>query len=280
MCCPLRRTFGLRKKMLRPLCRDEKNVMLMRTLRVFVLSCVLACATPLLRAQDGAGDARFGGMRYAPQFQMDLALGANTDLAKSSSNPASRLFGTRPGTVPAFDVRISHLFAPRFGWYADLRVKFFKGKMEYATLGDKVADALADVFFPGMDRLHLAYSVGGVYRMEGLRWRCYPRVGVGQSHYGTNRESSATVGERRTVVETDGKAWCMDFGVSTQYRLTPQVALVLDVLYQQPITKCKGYMLVDDGSSAPQEYAYRSRTLGRELNVSLGVNFSLDLRKR
>ena len=39
-------------------------------------------------------------------------------------------------------------------------------------------------------------------------------------------------------------------------------------------------MLVDDGSSAPQEYAYRSRTLGRELNVSLGVNFCLDLRKR
>lgn len=101
--------------MLRPLCRDEKNVMLMRTLRVFVLSCVLLCATPLLRAQDGAGDARFDGIRYAPQFQMDLALGANTDLAKSSSNPASRLFGTRPGTVPAFSVsyRIFSYFCSR-----------------------------------------------------------------------------------------------------------------------------------------------------------------------
>lgn len=231
--------------------------------------------------QDEAWMLQLHDMRYQPQFHIGVGVGANVDFAKSSDNPASTLFGVRPKAVPALDLRLVHLFAPRFGWYADLRFKFFKCSGEYGPFGDQVGEALLAKLQPGLDRLHLAYSVGGVFRIEGDRWQCYPRIGIGQSYYGTNRTSENILeGDTRQVLESDGSAICLDFGISTQYHLTRRWALFFDVLYQQPLTRAKSYLLVKNGEADAQEFTYRSSTVGRELNVSVGVNVCFDLRRR
>ena len=93
--------------MLRSLCRDEENVMLMRTLRVFVLSCALACATLLLRAQDGVGGARFDGIRYAPQFQ--------TGFRRALSTARYQMQGLHAGGRRFFHAAGTRLSQPHIG---------------------------------------------------------------------------------------------------------------------------------------------------------------------
>lgn len=231
--------------------------------------------------QDDALTLLLHEMRYRQQFHIAVAAGANFDLAKSSSNPAASLLGDRSTVVPAIDVRLTHLFAPRFGWYADLRFKLFKNRNGYETWGSQLGEALLNKLLPGIDRLHLAYSVGGVFRIEGDHWQCYPRIGIGQSYYGTNRKMETVEdGEMKLVLDSDGSAICLDLGVSTQYRFTPHLALVLDVLWQQPLSRARGYLSEKEGEAEAREFTYRSSTIGRELNVSLGVNFCFDLTRR
>lgn len=239
----------------------------------FFLMCAGACL-PALAQQDDARALQYHEMRYQPQLHFSVGVGANTDMSEPSPNPASLLFGVRPETVPAFDLRMMHLFAPCFGWYADVRFKLFKSRNVYETLGSQLGEALLNKLLPGIDHLHLAYSIGGVFRIEGDRWQCYPRLGIGQSYYGTNRKAeSIKEGEKELLLNCDGAAICLNFGVSTQYRLTPRMALLFDIFWQQPLSTAKSYLYEKEGEAEAQEYVYRSSTIGRELNVSLGVNF-------
>ena len=243
----------------------------------FLFFCLSMCPT-VSAQEDDARTLMFHEMRYTHQLHLSVGAGANFDLAKSSSNPASTLFGIRPTTAPALDVRLTHLFAPRFGWYADARLKFFESKNAHASWGEQVAN----VFFHalGIGYVHAAYSVGGVFRMEGDRWLCYPRIGIGQSYYGMNRDKREEIdGEECVVLESDGTAVCLNFGVSTQYRLTRHLSLMLDVAYQQPVTRADSYLWIQDEYDG-QPQTYRSSTIGRELNVSLGVNVSFYLKRK
>ena len=115
-----------------------------------------------------------------------------------------------------------------------------------------------------------------MYRLEGTRWQCYPRVGIGQNFYGYNRKKESD-GELR--LESDGKTFCMDVGIMTQYRLTPLFAITFDVLYRQPLTSAESYLLLET-ETGMQPYSYRSSTLGRELNVGIGINFCFSLKKK
>lgn len=76
--------------------------------------------------------------------------------------------------------------------------------------------------------------------------------------------------------ECNSSTWCLDFGVAAQYRLTQKVALVLDVLYQQPLDRTEAYLRGEAG----EIYSYHGTTMGRELNVRLGVNFCFQLGKK
>lgn len=208
---------------------------------------------------------------YQKELQLSLLLGTNIDLVHASSNVAAKLIGERKRVAPVMDVRVAHLFARRWGWYADYRIKYYESKRSNVGIGDAIGTVLLSLL--GLDKLHFAYSVGGVYRIEGKRWQCYPRIGVGQSFYGWNRERSDEDG---MSFECNSSTWCLDVGVAAQYRLTRKVALVLDVLYQQPLDGTEAYLRGEAG----EIYSYHGTTMGRELNVRLGVNFCFQLGKK
>jgi len=58
------------------------------------------------------------------------------------------------------------------------------------------------------------------------------------------------------------------------------MALLFDIFWQQPLSTAKSYLYEKEGEAEAQEYVYRSSTIGRELNVSLGVNFCFDPARR
>lgn len=55
---------------------------------------------------------------YQKELQLSILLGANIDLVHTTSNEAAKLIGERKRVAPAMDVRVAHLFAKHWGWYA------------------------------------------------------------------------------------------------------------------------------------------------------------------
>lgn len=208
-------------------------------------------------------------IRYKPQFHLYMGGGINTDLASiSREQPAAALFGERPNTAPYFDLRLTHLFAPRFGWYADVRLKFFEMQSP-----NPLGNILLELFLPGASKMHFSCSAGLVYRIEGKRWQCYPRIGIGKSDYGISHEKQSTWDKRTHEEWCRSSSLCMNLGVSTQYRLTPKIALMMDIFFQEPLTRAESYLVDKNDGVTLQEYTYNNRSIGRELNASLGINF-------
>lgn len=245
-----------------------------------ILLFLTCCINMGLFAQGNAEVTQFPAQRYKPQLHIRFGLGANVDLSRPSDNPAALTLGSRPGVVPALDLRLAHLFARRWGWYADVRFKFFKNRQDFDPMkDDEMMTFVKMALLSGQNVAHLAYSAGAVFRMESDRWQCYPRLGIGSSQYTFNRKSYNDFGGKNIVMDSNGTALCMDFGVSMQYLLCRQLALVFDVLWQQPLTSSKGYLQTEDDEAGAKEFTYRSSTIGRELNISLGVNFCFGLGK-
>lgn len=242
-----------------------KRIYLLGTMVVF-----LYCPMLLMGQENGTG-VSLQHKDYQKELQLSILLGANIDLVHATSNEAAKLIGERKRVAPVMDVRVAHLFAKHWGWYADFRFKYYESKRSNIGIGDAIGTVLLSLL--GLDKLYFAYSVGGVYRIEGKRWQCYPRIGVGQSFYGWNRERSDEDG---MSFECNSSTWCLDFGVAAQYRLTQKVALMLDVLYQQPLDGTEAYLRGEAG----EIYSYHGTTMGRELNVRLGVNFCFQLGKK
>lgn len=227
----------------------------------------------LLRGQESRTDVSLQDKACQSELQLSVLLGANVDLAHAASDMAAKLIGERKRVAPVMDVRLTHLFARHWGWYADIRFKYYESKHLSVGIGDAIGSALLSALFSGLDKLHVAYSLGGVYRIEGERWQCYPRIGIGQSHYGLNRESGD--GDDR-VFKCNSSTWCLDFGVATQYRLTSKVALMFDLLYQQPLNSAEVHLRDQSG----EMHSYHETTMGRELNVRLGVNICFQLGRK
>lgn len=240
----------------------------------FVKLCVgglMIATTPLYAQEKSANVQKLEALRYQRQLHLSTTFVGSIDLAHHSDNPAARIFGEPPSVAPAEDIRLTHLCGARWGWYADFRVKYYVSKLEHSDFLEGFVSAISPSSY-----FHIGYSVGGVYRLEGTRWQCYPRVGIGQNFYGYNRKKESD-GELR--LESDGKTFCMDVGIMTQYRLTPRFAITFDVLYRQPLTSAESYLLLETETGI-QPYSYRSSTLGRELNVGIGINFCFSLKKK
>lgn len=111
-----------------------------------------------------------------------------------------------------------------------------------------------------------------VYRMESPRWKCYPRIGIGANYYGENIKKEKEKDNETWKMDGNGNTFCLDFGVSTHYMILPSTSLVLDIAYQQPLTKAKANYLHTKGDQTLADHQFRSSTYGRELNVSGGIS--------
>mgnify|MGYP000034355043 CR=1 FL=1 len=209
---------------------------------------------------------------YQKEKRLDLTVGGNLDLASSSTNPAAAVLGMRNTAAPFIEMRFTHLFARRLGWYAAGKLKIFKSRNEYDSTVDKIAQAFFEALFGPVTSLHIAYDAGMVYRMESTRWKCYPRIGIGANYYGENIKKEKEKGDETWKMDGNGNTFCLDFGVSTHYMILPNTSLVLDIAYQQPLTKAKANYLHTKGDQTLADHHFRSSTYGRELNVSGGIS--------
>lgn len=209
---------------------------------------------------------------YQKGMKLDIGVGANLDLSQSSANPAAAALGIRNTAATSLDLRFTHLFSRRIGWYAETRFKFFKLRNEYDSFSNKIGMALFEMFFGPLSKLHLAYDAGFVYRLESARWKCYPRIGVGASYYGTNTSKEKEKGNEVWKVKSNGDTFCLDLGVSTHYMIRYNTSLLLDISYQQPLNKATASLLHTKDGEVKEDYRFKSSTYGRELNISAGIS--------
>lgn len=210
---------------------------------------------------------------YQREARLDLTLGANFDLVRSSANPAAASLGMRNNSALLLEFRYTHLFSHHIGWYAGVRIKFFKLYGESDSKLQEFMEALAETLFtPLITRAHVAYDAGMVYRLESRRWKCYPRLGVGMSSYGSRGHISQKINKEVRKQDANGNTFCLNCGLSTHYMILPRTSLVLDIAYQQPLTKAKASYLHSKDDEVIADCQFRSSTYGRELNISGGIS--------
>lgn len=245
----------------------------MKTTCLFIILLSVICGN--IRAQESAKTHRDFGKLYQKHVKLDITTGVNFDLAKTSGNPAAAVLGTRNTAAPLLDIRFTHLFSRRIGWYAATRFKFFKSKNQYDTLIDQIMEDFLETFFtPLSTTLHIAYNAGIVYRLESARWRCYPRIGLGANYYGSNRSKYKEKNNEIWKTDSNGDTFCLELGASTHFMFSKKVSLLLDVSYQQPLNKVKATLLHSKNGEIDSDYLFRSSTYGRELNVSTGIGMT------
>lgn len=243
--------------------------------RTCLLIILLSVICGNIRAQESAKTHRDFGKLYQKHVKLDITTGVNFDLAKTSGNPAAAVLGIRNTAAPLLDIRFTHLFSRRIGWYAATRFKFFKSQNPYDSSIDKVAEAFfKTVFFPLSTGLHIAYNAGIVYRLESSRWRCYPRIGLGASYYSLNKSQYKEKNDEIWKRDGNGNTFCLELGASTHFMFSKKASLLLDVSYQQPLNKAKATLLHSKNGEIDSDYCFKSSTYGRELNVSTGIGIT------
>lgn len=241
--------------------------------RTCLLIILLSVICGSILAQEPIKKHRDFGKLYQKHVKLDITTGVNFDLAKTSGNPAAAVLGTRNTAAPLLDIRFTHLFSRRIGWYAATRFKFFKSQNPYDSSIDKVIEAFfKTVFFPL--GLHIAYNAGIVYRLESARWRCYPRIGLGANYYGSNRSQYKETNDEIWKRNGNGNTFCLELGASGHFMFTKKLSLLLDISYQQPLNKAKATLLHSKNGKIENDYCFRSSTYGRELNVSTGLGIT------
>lgn len=243
-----------------------------RTCLLLILLSVICGSIP---AQEPIKKHRDFGELYQKQVKLDITTGVNFDLAKTSGNPAAAVLGTRNTAAPLLDIRFTHLFSRRIGWYAATRFKFFKSQNPYDSSIDKIMEAFLKTFFtPLSTGLHIAYNAGIVYRLESARWRCYPRIGLGASYYGSNKSQYKEKNNETWKIDNNGNTFCLELGASGHFMFTKKLSLLLDISYQQPLNRVKATLLHSKNGKIENDYCFRSSTYGRELNVSTGLGIT------
>jgi hypothetical protein len=218
--------------------------------------------------------------RYSPKFLLDVTAGANIDLISTGSVPESKLFDSKPKVVPMTGLRFTYLFSERIGGYASFQVNLYKTKKsEYypSSCIEDIFQMIYDELYSIMTKVHPALNVGIIYRFEQNKWSIHPAVGLGYMTYLPNKESSRSFekdGIQYNLSYTQrASSIFLNFGLSTRYLLFDNGALILDVNFQQPLQKSFAELVVTTESVCESEF-YKTSTVGRNLNISIGYGFS------
>lgn len=229
----------------------------------------LLCIGVQLSAQEKLEQPSTSSIPYSKPLKIDLSVGTNIDLSNKSANPVAAMIGGRNKVAPVADLRFSHFFSKRFGWYAGIRLKFYEDHHDKGAFEEILTEAFKPL--SEMRKLHPAYDLGLTYRLETNNWRLYPRIGFGQSTYGSNRKSERRVNGEGVGFETKTGAACLTFGLNASRRVSTNSFLFIDAFFQQPITKASAYIHEIKDDVITKTHSYKSSTLGRELNLSIGL---------
>lgn len=231
-------------------------------------------------------------------IQLDVDMGANFDLAHRSNGNMLTALTDRGTAYPALSFRVQHFFSQKWGWYASVRLgipKKYKRDCyeELASASEAdyyVSNLLGDKPTPNVNP---CMDGGVVYRIENSRWAFYPRLGMGISNVGIQdvyAELKKKGGNELYRIEYNNGdeygAESMDLfvisaGFTINYKLCRYCYLVLNANYTQSIGKVSYQQYVRNlyDPQDVEQTTYKSSTLARNLNASIGVGIPIYLGK-
>lgn len=215
-------------------------------------------------------------------FKLDFSGGINGNVAPVKREN-SALLGSRPDVVPAFAFRASHLFSKQIGWYAGLRVDLYEekrtGSYKTGIFGQFIEDFFSELFEP-IPSVYPSIEGGLLYRIETGRWSIQPSIGLGYAYYVGERNSSRTTKDdqgRKITLSYRQEADFIkaDFGLTTEFYVTPKSYLVFRGSYQQPLQSSTAELRTTSDGVILSESTYHTSTVGRNVYIGLGYGFIL-----
>ena len=236
-------------------------------------------------------------------IQLDIDAGASLDLANRQQGNMLTALTDKGAVFPAINFRMHHFFSKNFGWYANLRVDIPR-KYE-RDCSAELTQLLENEYYVknhydarSRPMVTPCFDLGVAYRIENARWAFYPRVGVGVSYveiqevnldlkkkgsnelyrvYYDNGDPDQTGGNLMNI-----EMFILSAGFSVNYKLSRHCHLLLNASYTQPVGtfNCLGHVVDSYTNERIKESKYRSSTIGRNLNVSVGVGFPIYLGRK
>lgn len=245
-----------------------------------LLTLILALGTllSLSAATSSADSVDMGALTpiHRP-ITTQLLLGSNFRIGPQ---PDQAIFGNRQPVAFGFGLRMSGYFTPHWGAYGDIHLKFYRTRYLTPSFSDKFTEAIAEMFFPGISHIKGSLGAGVTYRYEHGRWQLYPRLGLGW-HMGTHSTKSTSDKQHTITLERDNSVLYLATGIAFGFRTSRVCSLILDINFQQPLTAAKATFTTSQNSSAgegPKEVtSFSTHALGRDLTLSLGIQFQTDL---
>ena len=227
-------------------------------------------------------------------IQIDTDFGANFDLSYSKKGNALSLLTNRKKVFPTLGVRFQHFVFQKLGWYANLRFGI-PGKYEGDSFGELTRELSTDYYVKDFfaeekqrSGISICGDIGLTYRIEHSRWSCYPRFGIGVNSVSCQSfrvELKKKGSNELYQIRYDSKEYNTDIldilvmsaGLNVNYKLSQNCYLLLSANYLQPIGKNTLYKYVTDLYTQTEVItsSYRNSTIGRDLNVSLGVGIPI-----
>lgn len=234
-------------------------------------------------------------------LQLDLDLGAGFDLANRAKGNMLTSMSDRNSVFPTVSFRFQHFFSRKWGWYTGLRLSI-PAKYKRDCYAEFVDAMESDYYVQNLiwdkqkPEVNYCFDAGVAYRIENARWALYPRLGIGVNNVSCQRISAELKKKggnelykieykRNDENDYDNSsidAFILSAGVTVNYKLSQYCFLLLNVNYVQPFGRftCNEYVTNLYTKEKVVKNAYKSSTLARDLNVSVGVGFPIYLGKR
>lgn len=234
---------------------------------------------------------------FTDRHFIDISAGDNLDLKNNHPGDVASVLSARGKNAFMFSFRYSYYIGKQWGAYVDIQASYLGNPL-------KNSENLSNLFgyrYNVMDRNYYenykssttTFNIGVVYRIEVYRWSIRPRIGLGfgetdASHYNLSlidkedqEHYTAQYFSRYAHGGTITRP-CITPGVSVAYKISPYIYLLADISYTQLLKKVSsGYQLIHDRTGEiVDQNQYTARSLGRHLNLSLGVSVPLYFHKR
>lgn len=233
-------------------------------------------------------------------LQLDLDVGAGFDLAYRGGGNMLTSMSEPKSVFPVVNLRLQHFFSRQWGWYTNIRlgipVKYKRdcyAELVHAAEAYYVSNLVWDKQKP---EVNPCLDFGVTYRIENSHWAIYPRLGIGVNSVSYQRihaELKKKGGnelyriEYRVGGESDYgnatiDAFILSAGVTVNYKLSRYCFLLLNVNYVQPLEKftCHEYVTDLYEKKEIEKRVFKSSTLARDLNISVGVGFPFYLDRK
>lgn len=218
-----------------------------------------------------------------PRFKLDFTLGPNFDIAPGADVSNSDIFGSRPTVSPFLGVRATHLFAPKFGWYAGVNMNYYK-EIKPTGYKQNVVESFFEEFgnaiFGPISYVNPSIELGALYRIEQGNWSLHPSIGIGYDTYLGDKDTykSKVKGDgpkHELTYDRNSSLFTAHVGLSTNYYVGRKTFVALHASYHQPLQAATAHLIETTDGVETSRFDFKSNGIGRGFFLGAGLGFVL-----